>query len=259
MERLSYLGICFSLSALLVGCGGGSSGSDNGDPGSGTDDLGAAGAAQPGIYRGTITLQGETAKNTIMLLAPDGGFTLYNGAYISGDMDFSSSGDLSGTFDQYGAIDNQWQSGVLEGDSFRNGIAGSARPASGEGQGADIDFVRESSFSSYKGSLADLEGTWSDERDAARVTTLTIGANGRVEGSDYNGCVVSGTFDETDPEVNIYRTELTGEICSDAPITAGTYMGYAHFDPNNGNLIILDDNGENDNEVPFRRYVLTKQ
>lgn len=255
MERLPYLGICFSLSALLVGCGGGGGGGDDGGGSSGGE--GTSGEAQPGLYTGS--LRGSADSQLLLAVGPNGGGQFVNegpNTYASGTMQFNS-GEFEGTIDQF-QLGRPIATGELSGTSTTKSFSGKSYRLNSDGQLVEdgtFEFMRLDPLSDRPTSLTNAQGTWTDIRTASPTTTINVDANGAISGGDTN-CTFTGSMSVPDSTINLYAVNFEATQCQDdadypnsgftAEEQQGSYDGFAYYAPAQNSdpekLVLLVDN-----------------
>lgn len=93
---------------------------------------------------------------------------------------------------------------------------------SGNGQTGTVEL--EYDPLSDRGSSFDrIADIWS-VTDGLNTLTLTVDVDGRIDGSDTDGCVYSGSISIPDADVNIYSMELEVSSCGEDD---GAYGGFA--------------------------------
>jgi len=86
-----------------------------------------------------------------------------------------------------------------------------------------VGFVMDYSTLTEAGaSLTAIDSNWTEELSSGMTTTLSIDANGVINGSDTNGCVYNGTIQIPDERMNIYKIEINMSLCGDLD---GNYSG----------------------------------
>lgn len=224
---------------FLAGCGGGGGG--GGDGGGGDDGVFFSAG---GIWEGTITPSGATAKIFRGLVTEDGDF----GVVVSNQVGFLAigQGDTQGN-DRFQATATAFAS---SGSTFPDGstrttatfqgsfITGSRLTGTYSAGGETGSFdLRYQSLYDRLPSLATLSGVWTLGQPAgAPPVTMSINSNGELVLSTSSGCTANGRFTIVDPDFNAYVSTSTFGNCG-APIDGRwrviAYLGDAAGATNN--------------------------
>jgi len=256
----------------LVACGGGGGGSSDGgnDPapndgnGSGT----VATAVDPGLFDTTIRYDsGDPDRIGFTLLSPSGKYATIvttapapDGTF--GTLTFGSEVTFSGSGTNVFRDDTgTWESvdGALEGNVISRGeLDATFTPNSGSG--SELTLIRDDDLSDLGGgTMEDLAGNYSmDRRTAGGVLTNleiipsgTSETSGTVDGSDSEGCVISGTITIPDTTYNVFEADLRLDNCGDIVGGAsgedrgGEYEDIVGvFDPGSNDILFAGTNGK---------------
>ena len=214
------------LLALLVGCGGSSSG---GDP--------VSNESAAGIWEGTGETDKAISGNIVGMIASNGKaffltdamILVYGDASVSGNsisINGALYGDVSPSVTMSGTVQSGVSINVNYSTSDENGAISLAKADSSIGV-----YNRTSSFSK-------LMGTWDDDfTDDAGTWTFTILNSGEFSAiRDPDGCSISGQFQTIDSTKNEYA--LTASVSSCADLN-GNYSG----------LAFTSDDGATDNVI----------
>jgi len=177
-----------ALSALITlsACGGGSSGSDSGSDNTVT--------LQAGAFVTETVFEDASSSEGITYLSPTGKFA---SAFGTDDITFGSisfdGASINGSGTDYVLFDT-WEltPGTLSGTVNSNETA--SLTASAEGFTSNTTLQRENSYSDLGVTLEEVSGTYTMSQTGFFVTSVTIGSNGAVTGSDETGCVFNGTL-----------------------------------------------------------------
>jgi hypothetical protein len=98
--------------------------------------------------------------------------------------------------------------------------------------------------------LQELSGTYSRSSFFFTTLTLTIDADGRLTGSDSNGCVLNGNVTIADPGRNMVRMQVDMENCRNSHDSSrewnGSYTGLG---------LLLRANGDQNEDVFFHSMI----
>lgn len=217
--------------ALITGCGGGGGGDGDGSGGGGGDDFFSAG----GIWEGTITTSGGSAKAFRGLVTEDGEF----GVVVSNQVGFLAigQGDTQGN-DRFQATATAFASsgstlpdgstratGTFQGTFITGSRLSGTYSVGGETGSFDL---RYQSLYDRLPSLAALSGVWTlAQAPGSPPVTMAINSNGDLTLSTSSGCTANGRFVIVDPEFNAYRSSGTFGNCG-APLD-GNWRFIAHL------------------------------
>lgn len=217
---LYFAMMVFSL-LTLTACGGGGGG-DNSDTADASSDSSpeVTPASPDGIWHGTFTEAGTTydlnaiVYDNYLYAYSTSGNTLYEGkVFLSGE-------NLSGTINVYqingGFVGTNTVSGtVVTGKS----ISGRTQDNTTFSLTYDNDYERASSLNTVSGIWSITEGNYTE--------TITIQADGTLDGSNTNGCAYTGSVSVPDSKINVYKIVITASLCG---IYNGTYTGLGSLD-----------------------------
>lgn len=203
----------FILSLISCGGGGGGDGATAGGKVIGN-------ASITGYYEGTIAINGGgslaaqalISGSQVVVYTKDGSYVFQGNLSVNGN---SLTGGLSlfvnGTAAGLATLNGTVKQGVSITSTF------SSSSTSGN---LSLSF---SSDSNQTASVSAIVGTWS-ETDGADTITVTIQANGDVNGSDTDGCVYNGSSAVPQSNMNIYTLTINLSSCGGFD---GTYTGLA--------------------------------
>ena len=235
-------------SSLLVGCGGGSS--DNVNDSTLPQPVSVT-APIPGFYAGTNRPEGSADEVEVdMMIATDGSMrgisqSLFmlssnltlNERSLSSDklINFEPQSRGDGVF-----FGNAIQEGSISGTKTGNAIEGSAFFGNNQ---STFNFQSKSIQAS--GDLGAISGSYVDQTSSVE---MTIDSDGVLSGVDSFGCLYSGSFSASDPDLSVLQASITVENCGDY---TADYQGLVTFAPANTFdnqeqdwLIIAADNTE---------------
>jgi len=208
---------------MLIGCGGGYKGSNNGI-GGGASGVSPSGAV-PGVYSG-VASSGYTFS--IIILPNDELYGIYGTAQgnqilldgmITGQGTTNSSGDYTAS-----VTDFLYTGAVNSGSFSASGFSGVTMDASLAEGGTVTTFTGTSVLGSIwdygttfqtPASLSSISGTWTGTLLDGITTTVTISSTGSVTGSS-SGCSFTGTVMPDSSQKNFYDVSLTfgGSPCA---------------------------------------------
>jgi len=165
-------------------------------------------------FAGTVTFNGEIAEGSGVALAAPGA--------TWGDASMVSALDISGFVVERESIEGDW--------SLFSGETG------------NYWLLFDSLY--FKDSSLDLTaGVWSIVDDTgADIGTLTIGADGSLNGQNIAGCLYSGNLAIIDMQYDVYDVSVTISNCAESD---GVYTGFGalgdDLEINDSMLLITDD------------------
>lgn len=264
MKKLPFLGVCLSLTALLVGCGGGGSSSSSSNDGPATGGSTTPATAASGLYLGTITQTNsageERTGDSTLLLTPAtaaGNARFIEQApntYAKGTFEFADSSKVTGTLKEF-QLGRPLAEGILDGSSTRTSIKGESFATDGSKLNS-FQFDRVPQLSDLGSSIGSIDGDWTDTRNtSAPAIAIVIDGNGGISGGDGT-CNFTGTVKVPNPAINLYQIDYAASGCGDdadypksgfsGDEKQGNYVGLAYRAPASGNdperLVFLADN-----------------
>ncbi len=220
--KAATAGLCLTLAACGGGGGGGSD-PDTPPPVSEVD----------GIWRGSF-VSDSTGSYSLLGLIKDGEIRMLsadNGSIHAGTASVASGGVFSATTTDYAIGGTVYAETSMTG-SYVQGQSISADYTATNGDSGTVSLTYDELYD-RDSSLALTEGIWS-VTEGAYTFTITIQADGTLDGSDTDGCIYSGSVSIIDSNKNLYDVDVSAANCG---VADGDYNGYG---------VISDDQSAND-------------
>lgn len=204
LRRISALIASFTLTSMLVACGGGG-------------DSGSSGATAEGVYGGTLT--GSTSSAFQLLVLENGEFWAMYGTrtstffgvagFIQGSGTSNNGSFTSSNTKDFGFAPARSGSTSATYDATAKTISGTVTSAGGSVgfSGGPIP----GSLYNYNtaATLNTIAGSWSTTTLTGESVSLTIASNGSFTASSGTGCVFSGTVVPRASGKNVFNVALT--------------------------------------------------
>jgi len=211
---------CFFLflSLLLTACGGGGGSSSERD--ANLDGVWVGSFYEEGV---AYDLHALIYENKVYAYS-ERGDTFYEGRL------FSKGSKVSGTIDIY-----QLGGGFFDETSISGIIVEQDRITAKVDSGATLDLIYDDIFE-RPSSLNMVSGIWT-MTVGSDTTTIVVGSDGVVDGSDSDGCIYSGSIKTPDINRNIYKLNLIVSNCGSFSGPATGYATLSDFTDQNDSFI----------------------
>jgi hypothetical protein len=220
------LAAVISVAALLAACGGGAGSTAAGNPSGGGNPV-TSKTSTAGVFKGTLASTTTGQSGGVVAITDMQGNTVWmstDGRMWTGRL--PTTGDhFTAMFSAHMAEGGQFPDGSTTGtwDMMFDADSGSTRTGRCTGSGDAGTFMMTSSpMWDRPSSLATVAGVYTRSTSSGYSMTMTISANGQMDGVDTRGCRIDGTINVPDAAHNLYGIDATVTSCGSLD---GTYHG----------------------------------